>query len=327
MPIEYPDIYKVFMKGKFVAKAQIGNFNGVSPDMKLEQTIQRSKKSAAGIIGQTPQLSYVTERELIFHEVLAISDVYQNMTSAGLSFWEINLHHELGSSLYKLMNESVDKIYRFISERGNPYLTSQYVKLHNLTTGWCVDETDSKKLLEYFEHGEKTCIEFRNERFVDKKKVLSDVIKKVSLPSFEWKSKESTKFKPYEENTKAKIQAIAQKQVDIAKPRFISVPEIVQFDLVPSALFKGHFIAKSEKHLLITELEKHLLSTEYNFAKTSESKTCYSFISVMRRIRLTDLETFKESFEVMWKSILSVCEFNQLNIIYDNYITESIKYG
>ena len=107
------------------------------------------------------------------------------------------------------------------------------------------------------------------------------------------------------------------------------MPEIVQFDLVPIALFKEDFIAKSEKHLLITELEKHLLSTEYNFAKTSDSKTSrvIDFISLMRRIRLTDLEAFKESFEVMWKSILSVCEFNQLNIIYDNYITESIKYG
>ena len=105
------------------------------------------------------------------------------------------------------------------------------------------------------------------------------------------------------------------------------MPEILQFDLVSSTLFEGDFIAKPEKHLLITELEKHLLSTEYNFAKTSESKTCYSFISVMRRIRLTDLETFKESFEVMWKSILSVCEFNQLNIVYDSYISESIKYG
>ena len=49
------------MKGKFDVKTQIGNFNRVSPDMNLEQTIQRSKKSAAGIIGQTRQLSYVTE--------------------------------------------------------------------------------------------------------------------------------------------------------------------------------------------------------------------------------------------------------------------------
>ena len=55
LPIEYPDIYKEFMKGKFDVKTQIGNFNGVSPDMNLEQTIQRSKKSAAGIIGQTRQ--------------------------------------------------------------------------------------------------------------------------------------------------------------------------------------------------------------------------------------------------------------------------------
>ena len=107
------------------------------------------------------------------------------------------------------------------------------------------------------------------------------------------------------------------------------MPEILQFDLVPSALFEGDFTAKPEKQLLITELEKHLLSTEYNFAKTSESKTSLviDFMSLMRRIRLTNLQTFKESFEVMCKSILSVCEFNQLNIIYDSYITESIKYG
>ena len=182
------------------------------------------------------------------------------------------------------MNESVNKTYRFIWERGNPFLTSQYVKLHHLATGQCVNETDSKKLLEYFEHGEKTYIEFRNERFLDKTKALSDVIKTVSLPSFESKPKESTKFKPSKENSNAKIQAIAQ--IAIA--------------------------------LLITELEKHLLSTEYLFfAKKSESKTSLvtDFMSLMRRIRFTNLQTFKESFEVMWKSILSVCEFNQLNII------------
>ena len=144
------------------------------------------------------------------------------------------------------------------------------------------------------------------------------------MPSFESKSKESTKFKPSKENTKAKVQVIAQKQVDIAKSRFISILEILQFDLVPSVLFKGEFTAKPEIHLLIKELEKHLLSTEYDFAKTSESKTSLviDFMSLMRKIRLANLQTFKESFEVMWKSTLGVCEFNQLNIIYVSYITE-----
>ena len=50
-------------------------------------------------------------------------------------------------------------------------------------------------------------------------------------------------------------------------------------------------------------------------------------MSLMRRIGLTNLQTIKKSFEVMWKSILSVCEFNQLNIIYGSYIAESMKYG
>ena len=120
----------------------------------------------------------------------------------------------------------------------------------------------------------------------------------------------------------AKIQAISQKQVDIDKCRFISVPEILQFDLVPSALFEGDFTGKPEKQLLTTGLEKHLLSTEYNFAKTSKSKTSLviDFMSPMRRNRFTNLQTFKESFKVMWKSILSVCELNQLNIIYDSCI-------
>ena len=187
----------------------------------------------------------------------------------------------------------------------------------------------AKKLLGYFEHGEKTYIEFRNERFADKTKAISDVIKKASLPSFESKSEESTKFKPSKKNTKAKIQAIVQKQVDIFKSRFISMPEILQFDLVPSALFEWDFTAKPEKHMLITGLEKQLLSREYNCAKTSESKTSLviDFMSLMRRISLANLQTSKESFEIRWKSILSVCEFNQLNIIYDSYITKSIKYG
>ena len=43
-PIEYPDIYKIFMKGKSVVKTEIGSFNGVSPDIKLEKTIHSKVK-------------------------------------------------------------------------------------------------------------------------------------------------------------------------------------------------------------------------------------------------------------------------------------------
>ena len=49
------------LTGKFVVKTHTGTFNAVSPDMKLEQSIQRSKKGSGGIIGQTKQQSYITD--------------------------------------------------------------------------------------------------------------------------------------------------------------------------------------------------------------------------------------------------------------------------
>ena len=85
--------------GEFVVKGKPGTFNNVSPDMKLEQTIQRSKKSQSGIIGQTRQNNYVTEWELVYHEILNISNLFHGVTSSRLSFRETDLHHELGGSI------------------------------------------------------------------------------------------------------------------------------------------------------------------------------------------------------------------------------------
>ena len=41
LPEEHPYIYDMFKKGYFVVKSKEGSLNAVSPDMKLEQTIQR----------------------------------------------------------------------------------------------------------------------------------------------------------------------------------------------------------------------------------------------------------------------------------------------
>ena len=72
------------MTGKFVVKTKKGSSNAVLLDMKLEQTIQRSKKSTSGIIGQSKQTSY--------HEIIAVSNIFTNITSHGLGFRETDLH-------------------------------------------------------------------------------------------------------------------------------------------------------------------------------------------------------------------------------------------
>ena len=58
LPNDYPDIYENFLKGHFAVKTNPGVFNAGSPDMKLEQTIQRSQKSSHGVISETRKVCY-----------------------------------------------------------------------------------------------------------------------------------------------------------------------------------------------------------------------------------------------------------------------------
>ena len=55
----------MFMKGYFMINESRRKFSGVSPDMKLEPTIQHAQKRSSGIIGQTRQISYVSKWEVV----------------------------------------------------------------------------------------------------------------------------------------------------------------------------------------------------------------------------------------------------------------------
>ena len=162
LPDEFPEIYDHFKNGEFVAKGKSGTFNADSPDMKLEQTIQRSKKSQPGIIGQTRQKNYVTEWELVYHEIFQISNLFHGITSSRLSFRETDLHHEL----YLVTSSSI-------------------TKHHHFTTGQCVNENDANRIISIIEDGNKQYAKYREECFVKKEKKLSHTIKKNILPSFE----------------------------------------------------------------------------------------------------------------------------------------------
>ena len=114
LPEEHPSIFKEFMEGKFLVKTSAGFFNAVAPDIKLEQHIQRSKKVAGGIIGQTKQNAYVTEWELAYHEVLDISKILAETDARTLS-------KELPSKNMKEYYEAVKQVFDFLNERDNPY--------------------------------------------------------------------------------------------------------------------------------------------------------------------------------------------------------------
>ena len=66
--------------------------------MRLEQTINISLKSSDGIVGQTKADFYVTEWELVYHEILAISNCYSDVTKS-MTRTGPYLHHELSGTI------------------------------------------------------------------------------------------------------------------------------------------------------------------------------------------------------------------------------------
>ena len=60
-----PDVYAEFLAGNFSVKRTPGKCNPVEADMCLEQTINRSQKNNAGIIGVSKKKDVVAQWELI----------------------------------------------------------------------------------------------------------------------------------------------------------------------------------------------------------------------------------------------------------------------
>ena len=144
--------------------------------MKLEKTIQRSKKGSGGVIGQTNQEAFVTEWKLAYHEVLAISKCRKEKTGSQLPNSDADLtHRELTARSIVEYNEAVSKFINFMKEKGNPYLISAHTKLHHFTSGQIVPESTAEKLIDYFDHGQKECESFRRDRFITKTKKLGMV--------------------------------------------------------------------------------------------------------------------------------------------------------
>ena len=80
MEASHPEVFRKFMGGHIVVKDQTtGYFNAVAPDMKLEQSIQRSSKGVCGIVGETRNLAITVEWQMIFHEIILISNNLQEI--------------------------------------------------------------------------------------------------------------------------------------------------------------------------------------------------------------------------------------------------------
>ena len=100
-----------------------------------KQCSKTRKKGVGGNIGQTKQQAFVTEWELAYHEVLAISKCYNNITKSVLAETDAKiLNKELRSKNMKEYHDAVKQVFNFLNDMGNPYEVAGSVKLHHFIT-------------------------------------------------------------------------------------------------------------------------------------------------------------------------------------------------
>ena len=184
LPTDHPAIYKTFMKGYFVISESHRKFSGMSSDMKLEQTIQLAHKIYSSIIGQTRQISYVSEWEVVHHEILAICNTFWRLTNSNLGASESELHHELDGNYAEVFNAQVKNITNFLIVHGNPYLPESQPQLCNIISSVRASEAATQQLIEFYKNSVEPHLSFRNKKFVEKSRHLSDPIKKINLQQF-----------------------------------------------------------------------------------------------------------------------------------------------
>ena len=119
-----------------------------------------------------------------------------------------------------------------------------------------------------------------------------------------------------------------QKSIDIARSRGISMRELLQYDHVAdSHLFNDYMTSKPQKHTIIAELENHLANHEFHFdaGNTELTAIIVDFMSMVRKVQFTKLNTFSESFERVWMMIQNICNASEFHFVFDSYIQNSLK--
>ena len=334
LPTTHPYLYQQFLLGNFVVKTNVGSFNAVPADMKLEQSINRSAKSTSGIIGQQKCLQYVTEWQLIYHEVLDIANAYRQLLHSDTTRTELYLHRDLSSFKVSQKNDAVSSLKTFIIERGNPYFNGETI-LKNFVTQVQSQPNVASRILAVFEEGNNKVKKLRDSVYIEKSALYHDRISQNNLPRIDCVTGATQSQIAVLSSKKAAASTEkALKILYIAKEKCGSLEHVAKYDITASSLFDGNEVtAVKNKSNLMTQLEKRLTADDYTFNKTllepNITSLVIDFMSFTRSFGSTinhnEFNTFREVMDYLTSISVSICRHHSVHYILDSYCDPSLK--
>ena len=224
LPLNAPFVYQNFKAGKFSVKRTEGKFVAIGPDMCLEQTINCSQKSSSGIIGSTKKKQFVTQWEMIYHEMLAVVHLQRELSGIVQVNTELHVNHEFDTPATQASEVNVQAVIEYINQHENPVLinfaveSDEKTKLHNIFTQEIMSQDIRNSLLK-FESNTSTQYEtYRREIFVTRKRSVFDTISRNNLKNFQ-SSNPAKRNKEQRVKVSQKKLAEAQKLFDVARVR------------------------------------------------------------------------------------------------------------
>lgn len=134
-------------------KCSVTSFEAGTNDRKFQ-------KSTSQIIGQTRKESSVIEWETVYHEMLAISTCFIDLTQANWGFREGKLpHHELCEKSCQWRTGCNTQSFTIHNGTLKSYAINEVVKLNNLVLGELVKEKATKTNFSFCWGWERTVYE------------------------------------------------------------------------------------------------------------------------------------------------------------------------
>ena len=132
-------------------------------------------------------MSAVAEFELLFHEILQIMNVEdQILGNKTMVHLETHIQHSLHGSEGAKFHKNVLRVLDIVNAKGNPFeISSVIIPLHNLMTKTVVDDKCRNGTLKVLQIGEKKYLPFRNERYVERSKKITAKISKITPSPFQ----------------------------------------------------------------------------------------------------------------------------------------------
>ena len=219
LPQTAPDVYEAFLAGKFSVKRSPGTFNSVGTDMCLEQTINRSSKGKGEVVGETRRKDFFTMWNLIFHERLAINNLGRHLSGAEFDNRELIVHHKFTEAETLRQEKIVKDMITFIISHENPLMLCPETRLHHIFTQEILHEDVRNDLLSVFQTGGDLYVEFRKNRFIERKEKVSDTIHRKNLKTFNTRVHQAKPTKAKADKDSKKDIVKAQKTIDLARVR------------------------------------------------------------------------------------------------------------